>query len=128
MGCALPLLLLAAGCAAQPALYTRAVLVKEDSELTPSKRVETLEEAPERPYETIALLETSMAPGATLPELLESMREKAKELGADAITDIQSEERTTPRQFTTEPWFGGFYTYGGERTLVTRARAIRFTP
>ena len=69
---------------------TKVVILDESQKYAPSRSVQILERPPEQPYEVIAKLETSGGVGKTLPELLQNMREKAKEIGADAI--IPTEE------------------------------------
>jgi len=54
-----------------------------------SRFVEILDKKPDEPYVVIATLETKGGIGISLPEILEGMRNKAKEIGADAIIPLK---------------------------------------
>lgn len=114
-----------AGCAGDP-IYTSAVRLDTGTEFAANPRVEILQAAPNRPYEKIALLETRMWAGVSLPQLLESMQKKAAQLGADAIVPVSFEERSTQQQLIYNPWLGGYQTLGGGANPVLRGYAIRY--
>ena len=87
---ALPLLLAVALLSA--CTRTDAVRMNDSTRYAPSQYLDVLNEPPSQPYEVISLLESRGAVGQSLPALLESMRDRAKRLGADAI--IPTEERS----------------------------------
>ena len=51
----------------------------------PTLRVDVLRTAPSRPYKSFAVLETEPAPHARVEEVVEGLKGKAREIGADAI-------------------------------------------
>jgi hypothetical protein len=68
------------GCSA-----TSVAMLNDSVRYSPSTNVEILSAPPTKPYKAIAILETAGAANAPLPDLLESMRQRAKEIGADAV-------------------------------------------
>ncbi len=119
---ALLLVLLALGVSA--CTTTDAVRLNESSRYAPSQYVEVLNELPTQPYEVISLLESRGAVGQSLPALLESMRERAKGLGADAI--IPTEERSEYREpgFMYNAFLGGYQSLPGGRVPILRGYAV----
>jgi hypothetical protein len=56
----------------------------------PTTQVDVLKQAPVRPYKTFAVLECQPAPHARTEEVLAGLKDKAKEIGADAIILCQA--------------------------------------
>jgi hypothetical protein len=53
-------------------------------------QVEVLKKAPSRPYKSFAVLEYEPAPHSRLEEVVEGLKDKAREIGADAIILCQA--------------------------------------
>lgn len=84
------LLLLLSGCG----YYTSVSLMLDKSgQYPPTTLVEVLNSAPARPYIRLAELETEAPPKAPTAKMLESLVEKAKRLGADAVVLTGDEVR-----------------------------------
>lgn len=63
--------------------------------------------APEWPAEPIGLIQTDGAAGGTNPQLIESMKAKARQQGAEAVMVFSFEARRTPRaRFDVQPLAG----------------------
>jgi hypothetical protein len=56
----------------------------------PTTQVEVLRQAPSRPYKSFAVLEYEAGPHSRLEAVLEGLKDKAREIGADAIILCQS--------------------------------------
>lgn len=133
------------GCAA---VTTRVVRLNPAVQYPPTSNVEVLFELPSRPYVQIAMLEAEGEFGTGEIELLEDMRNRARELGADAIVRTASERWYAPPVAVYDPWYdpffyphryyGGFRPYGppyGDYRLVgggyyytAKAMAIKYQP
>lgn len=61
--------------------YTHLMEVK----YPPTTQVEVLKQAPSRPYKSFAVLEYEPAPHSRVEAALEGLKDKAREIGADAI-------------------------------------------
>jgi hypothetical protein len=72
----------------------------------PTQRVEVLLQKPTRPYVEIALLESS---GGSEADMLNDAREKARELGADAVLRLDSERVYNPPMAVYDPWYDPYY-------------------
>jgi len=114
-------IILITGCAT-----TNVVLLDETKKYPPTKSVQILNSIPNRPYEVIAQLETRESVGQSLPNLLESMREKAKFVGADAIIPIEEGREKLQQGFIYNPWLGGYQTIVGGQVPILRGYAIVF--
>lgn len=103
---------------------TDAVRINESKQYAPSEAVEILSEPPEQPYEVISMLESRGSVGQSLPALLKSMRERAREMGADAI--IPTQERSEHREpgFIYNALIGGYQSLPGGRVPILRGYAI----
>lgn len=113
-----------AGCAT-----TTMVMVDETLKFPPTSNVEILQSPPDRPYKVIAILETRGTGDHTLPDLIESMREKAKEIGADAILFQDVSEKTSGGFFMMfNPALGGYQAFGsgGSKRPIIRGMAIKY--
>jgi len=93
------LLLIIGGCST-----TRVVMLYESANYPPTTNVEILSAAPDRPCKAIAILETTGPANTPLPDLLESMRQKAKAIGADAIIPTQEASQRQVRNSLYVPW------------------------
>lgn len=94
------------GCAT---VSTQVVRLDPSLRFAPSERVEILLEKPRRPYTEIALLESRGIAGGGEAELLEAAREKARELGADAVVRLEVDKTVQPPVAVYEPIFSPFY-------------------
>jgi hypothetical protein len=56
----------------------------------PTVQVDVLRQAPSRPYKTFAVLECETAPYSRLEAVVEGLKAKAREIGADAIILCQA--------------------------------------
>nr|CRH08042.1 Conserved exported protein of unknown function [Candidatus Magnetococcus massalia] len=97
------LTLLASGCSS-PHAATNVALSDPSQVLTPSQTVKLLHSFPERPHERIAQLETTGNEAAHSEiYLIENMRAKAREIGADAII---IDDKPSQQVIGTESWVG----------------------
>jgi hypothetical protein len=90
------------GCA-----VTSVAMLDDGMRYSPSANVEILSAPPIKAYKAIAILETAGAANAPLPDLLESMRRKAKEIGADAVIPTEDASQRQPQGLIYNPWLGG---------------------
>jgi hypothetical protein len=109
------------GCAA-----TSVVMLDDSMRYPPSATVEILSTPPTKPYKAIAILETAGAANAPLPDLLESMRQKAKEIGADAVIPTGDASQRQPQGLIYNPWLGGYQTFGGGVLPKIQGLAIKY--
>ena len=134
--------LLLSGCAT---VATEVVQYNPAVQYPPTSSVEVLLQKPARPHVDIALLE---ARGGSEAELLNTVREKARTLGANAIVKLETERVYHQPVPVYDPWFDpffggwGHYRYhpfapfphpwgpyryvGGGFSYVLKATAIRF--
>lgn len=94
------------GCAT---VSTEVVTLAPDLKLAPSQNVEILLEKPERPYREIALLESRGMVGDTEAQLWQDAREKAQQLGADALIRLEVYKTLVPPMVAYDPFFSPFY-------------------
>jgi hypothetical protein len=100
-------------------------VMRDDSVKFPKSRfVEILDQKPEKPHVVIATLETKGGIGVSLPEILEDMRNRAKEIGADAIIPTQDVSEYKSPGIIYNPWLGGYQTFPGGRVPALRGYAI----
>jgi hypothetical protein len=94
------------------AVDTRVVELKPGVRFPPTSAVEVLLKKPDRQYVEIALFESR---GESEADLLNDAREKARQLGADAIIKIETERVYYPPAAVYDPWydplFFGYYRY-----------------
>jgi hypothetical protein len=62
----------------------------------PTTQVEVLQKAPSRPYKSFAVLQCEPAPHARPEVVVEGLKEKAREIGADAIILCQAAPDSGP--------------------------------
>ena len=100
-------------------------VMRDDSVKFPKSRfVEILDQKPEKPHVVIATLETKGGMGVSLPEILEDMRTKAKEIGADAIIPTRDVSEYKTPGIIYNPWLGGYQTLPGGRMPAIQGDAI----
>lgn len=109
-----------------PTAKTSVVMLESGAVYMPSQSVELLTSSPTRPFKAIAILETQAHAGTPMPKLLESMRDRAAEIGAHAVMPPEDASTTTPQGVMYNPWLGGYQTVGGVTVPVIRAVAIRY--
>jgi hypothetical protein len=96
-------------------------MLYESAKYPATTSVAILSAAPDRPCKAIAILETTGPVNTPLPDLLESMRQKAKDIGADAIIPTQEASQRQARNNLYVPWVGEDQTPDG---VVPRIRGI----
>lgn len=89
-----------AGCAPT----TSIVMLDPTKQYAPTKSVEILLKAPQRPYVEIAKLESRGVIGEPEPSVLEDARTRAQEIGADAIIVLESTSVYQPPVIIHDPW------------------------
>lgn len=91
----------------------------------PTANVEVLEQRPTRPYLEIGTIDEPGEPGALRAQVLAQIREKARQLGADAVivTDVSRRAPATQRM---NPTTGFYETVGGQVIPAFKAVAIKF--
>ena len=97
--------LLVSGC---ETVSTQVVQYDPAVQYPPTQSVEVLLQKPTRPHVEIGLIE---ARGLSEVELLNTAREKARELGADAIVKVEVERIWHDPVPVYDPWYDPFY-YG----------------
>jgi len=105
---------------------TSVLILDESKHYSPSQYVAILNEQPTEPHIVIAQLETRGAIGTSLPQILESMREEAKSIGADAIIPIEDASEYQQQGVMYNPWLGGYQTLPGGKIPVIRGHAIKY--
>ena len=105
---------------------TSVLILDESKQYPPSQFVAILNENPSKPYIVIAQLETRGAVGTSLPQILESMRDEAKIIGADAIIPTEDVSEQQQMGLMYNPWLGGYQTLGGGKVPIIRGHAIKY--
>lgn len=103
---------------------TGVVLLDDTIKYPPSENVEILIEKPKRPHKVIAKLETKGIKGTSHTTILESMRKKAKSIGADAIIPAEDASEYQLPGIMYNPWLGGYQTLPGGKVPILRGYAI----
>jgi len=118
---ALLALVLAAACASpQPEVVRTGTQV-----YAPTTDVDLLERAPTRPYTEIGVIDAPGEPGALRAQVLAQIRDKARQLGADAVilTDLSRRAPTTQQL---NPTTGYYETVGGQTIPAFKGIAIKY--
>jgi hypothetical protein len=91
----------------------------------PTTDVEMLEQPPSRPYTEIGVIDAPGEPGALRAQVLVQVRDKARQLGADAVilTDLSHRAPTTQRL---NPTTGYYETVGGQTIPAFKGIAIKY--
>ena len=105
---------------------TSVLILDESKQYPPTQYVEILNSSPSEPYVVIAQLETRGAVGTSLPQILESMRDEAKSIGADAIIPTEDVSEQQQQGLMYNPWLGGYQTLPGGKVPVIRGLAIKY--
>lgn len=102
-------LVLAAALAGCASVTTRVLETNPAVRYPPTTAVDVLFEPPQRPYAQIAALEAEGAYGTGELELLEDMRERARQFGADAIVRTESKQWYQPPTPVYDPMYDPFF-------------------
>ena len=103
---------------------SKAVMRDESVKFPKSRFVEILDKKPKEPHVVIATLETKGGMGVSLPEILQDMRNKAKEIGADAIIPTRDVSEYKSPGIIYNPWLAGYQTLPGGRMPAIQGYAI----
>ena len=114
--------LVLSGCAT-----TSAVMLESGVTYPPTQNVQIITQVPTRPFKQIAMLEARGPVNTPVTDLLESMRQKAAAIGADAVIPTQDASTHQQQGLMYNPWLGGYQTIGGGTIPVIRGVAIKFT-
>jgi hypothetical protein len=114
--------LVLSGCAT-----TSAVMLEGAHSYPSTNNVQILTEPPNRPFKQIAMLEATGPVGTSMPDLLASMKQKAAEVGADAVIPTENASFQQQSGIMYNPWLGGYQTIGGGTVPVIRGIAIKYT-
>jgi hypothetical protein len=93
----------------------------------PTQNVQILTQVPTRPFKQIAMLEARGPVNTPITDLLESMKQKAAAIGADAVIPTQDASTRQQQGLMYNPWLGGYQTIGGGTLPVIRGVAIKYT-
>lgn len=103
---------------------TSSILLDDSLQYPKTKTVQIINSVPDKPYHVIAQLETRGTVGQSIPLLLESMREEAKSIGANAIIPTEESREQIQQGLIYNPWLGGYQTIGGGSVPIVRGLAI----
>lgn len=103
---------------------SKAVMRDDSIKFPKSRTVEILDQKPDEPHVIIATLETKGGLGVSLPDILNGMRSKAKEIGADAIIPTRDVSEYKTPGFIYNPWLGGYQSLPGGRMPAIQGYAI----
>jgi hypothetical protein len=114
---------LVAGCASSQQTVT--VVRTGDATFPPTRFVDMLDTAPSRPYVEIGVINAPGEAGALRTQVLAQVRDKAAELGADAVI-LQDLSRTTPASPRLNPTTGQYENTGGVLVPAFKGIAIKY--
>jgi hypothetical protein len=127
------------------ATSTRVVELHPAQKYPPSKHVDVFLQKPDRPHVEIALIESR---GESEAAMLNDAREKAREIGADAIVRTHTHTEYHPpyavydpwydpwfwgyryrawSPFYPYPWYGSYRVVGGYYSFLMKTVAIKYT-
>ena len=106
---------------------TSVVMLDEESSYSPTENVELLASPPTQPYKEMAILEARGPINTPLTDLLNSMKQKAAAIGADAVIYTQDASRHQSPGIMYNPVLGGYQTIGGGTVPIIRGIAIKYT-
>ena len=92
--------------AACETVSTRVVELNPAQKYTPTKHVDVFLQKPDRPHAEIALIESR---GQSEAEMLNDARDKAQQLGADAIVRTQTHTEYRPPYAVYDPWYDPWF-------------------
>jgi hypothetical protein len=102
-------------------VQTSALMLDGGVSYPPTQKVQLLTQAPSRPFKPIAMLEARGPANTPITDLLEGMRQKAAEIGADAVMPTQDAKQ---EGLMYNPWLGGYHTIS---IPIIRGVAVRYT-
>lgn len=105
---------------------TSVVMTESGKTYPPAVHTQLLFKLPDRAYKQIAILESRGAVGTPLPDLLENMRQKGQEIGADAVLPVQDASQENPQGLIYNPLLRGYQTLPGGRVPIIRGIAIKY--
>lgn len=111
-----------AACATPPPETTR---VAPGTAYPPTANVEILEQAPTRPYVEIGTIDAPGEPGALRAQVLAQVRDKGRQLGADAVI-VRDVSYRAPATQRLNPTTGFYETVGGQVVPAFKGVAIKF--
>jgi len=99
-----------------------AVMLDGSPQYAPSSKVEVFFDPPNRPYKKIALIEGSGGLNVSHVRVIEDMKRKAQDLGADAIIITKDDSQSV----NTAGVIGGTFVMAGGRKPKLFAMAIKY--
>lgn len=106
---------------------TSAVMLEGGATYPPTSNVQILTQPPTRAFKQIAMLEARGPVNTPITDLLESMKQKAAAIGADAVIPTENASTQTQPGLMYNPWLGGYQTIGGGTIPIIRGVAIKYT-
>jgi len=91
----------------------------------PTTDVDLLEQAPTRAYTEIGVIDMPGEPGALRAQVLAQIRDKARQLGADAVI-LTDQSRRAPTTQRLNPTTGYYETVGGQLIPAFKGVAIKY--
>jgi len=91
----------------------------------PTTDVDMLEQAPTRAYTEIGVIDAPGEPGALRAQVLAQIRDKARQLGADAVI-LTDQSRRAPTTQRLNPTTGYYETVGGQLIPAFKGVAIKY--
>lgn len=111
-------------CAPNQPTVTRAA---DSQTYPPTQIVDVLDAPPTRPYTEIGVINAPGEPGALRAQVIAQVRDKAGQLGADAVI-LQDVSRTMPASQRLNPTTGQYETTGGALVPAYKGIAIKYRP
>jgi|SRR6056297_2220384 len=111
------------------AMYTTggAVMLEESASYEPTGEVELLTEPPERHFREIAIVEARGTHNAIMPEMMERLRQEARQVGAHAVIPRYSQVERQNKGPMYNPFLAGYLNVDGATHTILRGKAIRFS-
>ena len=113
-----------AACAPNQPTVTRAA---DTPTYAPTQLVEVLDAPPKRAYTEIGVIDAPGEPGALRAQVIAQVRDKAAQLGADAVI-LQDVSRTMPASQRLNPTTGQYEATGGLLVPAYKGIAIKYRP
>jgi hypothetical protein len=119
------ILLVIALCACA-SVQTDVTLVDPSAQFAPTSSVELVLSEPTRPYSVIGMVEAHGPVGTADAQLIEALREEAREIGANGIYVLGRSDQQQQQGLMYNPWLGGYQTTGGGTMPGMKAAALRW--
>jgi hypothetical protein len=107
-----------------------ATLVDPSAQLAPTSSVELVLSEPTRPYSVIGMVKARGPTSTSDAKLIEALREKASQIGANGMYVLGREEEAQPEYLVYNPdlynGVGGLETFDGGTLSVMKAAALRW--